>query len=203
MYYNEQQLIERVKQLPDFKTKLNSSIPSNYWIIGIRSENDEPNKFDDVFYLMKGETIIIETTGTTNPGTPVLKGGYLKYNKDGAAVIAADRIYPDCWKYRLHNKKIPALCQWWKGETQPIDYFRDGDGDNKSEEIGKLYSGWVGLNFHADEYDIEEDNRDDSKDIGWWSAGCQVNNQMEDYKRIIDLTKNQLVTYVPLNEFSI
>jgi len=197
MYYNPKLIIERVKQLPDFKEKL---FNGDYWICGVRSETDEPNKFDDTFYLFKGEECIIDTTGTTNPGTPVLKGGYLKYNKDGAAVVESDRIYWNVWKYGKHGGKIPALKQL----GNKITIWRDGDGDNKSEEIGKRTEGYYGINFHSDEYDINEDNRSDDAGINGWSAGCQVCNKMHDYKRIINLTKDQKnVSYVLLKEFSV
>lgn len=201
MQYASDLLIGRVKQLPEFKVKLNNLVPANYWIIGIRSEQDEPNKFDDMFYLMKGGDIVVKASGTTNPGTTVLQGGYLKYNKDGAAVVEADRIYPNVWKYRLHQGKIPALCQFWKGETEPITIFRDGDGDNKAEEIGKRTTGWYGINFHPDQFDISKDTRADNANVGDWSAGCQVCNSIDSYRKIIELTKSQSVTYVLLNQF--
>lgn len=199
MYYSEKELIERMKQLDDFKV-----VPSNYHIIGIRSSKDEPNKFDDVFNLMFGEKLILTTTGTTNPGTPVLKGGYVKYNSDGAAVVQADRIYYGVWKYRKHQGKIPALCQWWEGKTQPITIFRDNDNDDKSEEIGKKTTGYYGINFHPDQYDLNVDTRNDEREIGLWSAGCQVCNNFAEYHKIIEFTRNQgTVTYTILNEFSV
>lgn len=200
MQYLSHELIARTKQLPDFKTALNGEIPSDFWIIGIRNPEDTPNKFDDRFYLMKGEELVIDCSGTTNPGTPVLKGGFLKYNKDGAAVVESDRIYPRVWKFGLHQGKIRALLQ-----VRNITIRRDGDGDDKSEEIGKRTSGLYGINFHSDEYDIRKDDRSDDAEIGWWSAGCQVSNQMEEYNVIINSVEHQTsgVTYVLLNEFSI
>lgn len=199
MNYVGHELIERVKQLPDFKEKLKGQIPYNYWIIGIRNPEDKANKFDDMFYLMKGEEIVLQMTGTTNPGTPVLKKGYLKYNKDGAAVVEMDRIYPGLWKYGLHHGKIPALLQ-----VRPITVYRDGDNDDKSEQIGKKTTGLYGINFHPDQHDPEAFDKDDKSDIGWWSAGCQVANQMDEYKETIQLTRYQeSVTYVLLDEFSI
>lgn len=203
MYYTQLQVLTRIKQLPDFQKEWGGELPSGYWILGKRSADDEPNKFDDGFELWFHDERILETTGTTNPGTVVLQGGYTRYNKDGAAVVAADRIYPKVWKKRLHAGKVLGLCQWSKGVTLPIDYHRDGDGDKKSEEIGKLYSGWVGLNFHPDEYDFKEDDRPDDANIGWWSAGCQVCNNMDDYEKIMELVGDELIDYVLLNEFSI
>lgn len=198
MYYSAELLIQRMKQMPDFK-----GVPYHYHIIGVRNHMDEPNKFDDVFNLMYGEKLILTTSGTTNPGTPVLNGGFLKYNKDGAAVVEADRIYYGVWKYRLHNKRIPALCQWWPNKTEPITIYRDGDMDDKSEEIGKRTTGYYGINFHPDQYDINAVDKS-GENINGWSAGCQVCNVVDDYREIINLTRNQgTVTYTLLNEFSV
>ena len=63
--YNDKQLLDKVKTLPNFK-----SIPSEHWILGVRSNEDNPNSFDDKFYLFKGEEFVWMTSGTTNPGTP-------------------------------------------------------------------------------------------------------------------------------------
>ena len=194
MYYTSKELVERVKQLSDYKR-----LPENYWIIGVRNPEDAPNQFDDMFYLMLGEEIVLSTTGTTNPGTPILKRGYLRYNKDGAAVVESDRIYYNVWKYGLHRGKMPALKQLGNS----ITIYRDGDNDEKSEEIGKRTTGYYGINFHADQYNLNVADKD-SKLINSWSAGCQVCNKVHDYKEIIKLCKAQnTVTYVLLNEFSI
>lgn len=194
MHYLGEELIARVKQLQDFK-----SIPADHWIIGIRNPEDNPDKFDDMFYLMKGEELILETTGTTNAGVKVLKGGFRKYNKDGAAVLEADRIYYRVWKYGKHLGKIPALKQL----GAKVTIWRDGDLDNKSEEKGKKTSGYYGINFHPDQHNINAADKK-SDNIGGWSAGCQVCNKIEDYREIIALTKDQdRVSYCLLNEFSI
>lgn len=195
MYYIDSELIERVKGLSDFKY-----IPKDLWIIGIRNPEDNPDRFDDVFYLMRHDRMILETTGTTNPGLSILKGGFKRYNSDGAAVVESDRIYYNVWKYGLHQGKMPALKQL----GNKITIWRDGDCDHLSEEQGKRTSGYYGINFHADQYDLSKDVRSDNAKIGGWSAGCQVCNVIEDYRKIIELTKDQKsVTYCLLKEFSI
>ena len=194
MNYVASELIERIKQMPDFK-----EIPNNYWIIGIRNPEDNPDKFDDRFYLMKGEELILDTTGTTNPGVKILKGGFKAFNKEGAAVAESDRIYYNLWVPGLHQGKMPALRQ----QGAPITIYRDGDGDEKSEEIGRRTNGYYGINFHADQYNIKGIDKDSDR-IGAWSAGCQVCNNMKDYNKIIETIGNQnRVTYALLKEFSI
>jgi len=194
MFYVDKELIARVKQLQDFKY-----IPKGYWIIGIRNPEDNPDRFDDMFYLMHSDQLIMETSGTTNPGLSILQGGFKKYNSDGAAIVEADRIYYDVWKYGLHLGKTPALKQLGAS----ITVWRDGDMDRMSEEKGKRTTGYYGINFHPDQRDINGPDKNSDR-IGGWSAGCQVCNKIDDYRKIIEFVKNQSnVTYCILNEFSI
>jgi len=191
--YNDKELLNKVKSLSSFK-----SVPQGYWILGIRSNEDAANKFDDKFYLFNGELFVTVTTGTTNPGTPVLEGGFLKYNKLGAAVLKANEWYYDVWTYGLHMGKMPALKQ-----VGNFIVFRDGDGDEKSEEIGIPIKGsGYGINFHAATYDSNFKGLQEN--IGNWSAGCQVVNNKQKHLEIIKLVKPQKkVTYVLLNEFEV
>jgi hypothetical protein len=187
--YNDKQILDRVKSLKSFK-----GIPQGYWIVGVRSEEDAPNKYDDKFYLFNGEQFVKVVTGTTNPGTPILQGGFLKYNRVGAAVVKADEVYYDVWKFGLHQGKMPALKQ-----VGPFIVYRDGDKDGKSEEIGAPITGsGYGINFHTCSYL----DKVVGENIGGWSAGCQVINNTEQYYMIINLIKNQSrVTYCLLKEF--
>jgi hypothetical protein len=195
MYYLAEELVARVKQLDDFKY-----IPKGYWIIGIRNPEDNPDRFDDMFYLMFNDELVMETTGTTNPGVKILAGGFKRYNNQGAALVQSDRIYYNVWKYGMHLGKQPALKQL----GAEITIYRDGDMDHFSEEIGPTTSGYYGINFHSDQHDLSSDTRDDDRNIGGWSAGCQVCNRIEDYRKFIESCKDQnSVTYCLLKEFSI
>ena len=194
MYYEGKDIIAKMKEARGFK-----SVPQDYHIVGVRSHDDEPNKFDDSLSLFYGEKLILTTSGTTNPGTTVLKGGFLKYNKDGAAVVESNRVYYNVWKYGLHAGKIPALKQLGNA----ITIWRDGDRDGKSEEIGKRTTGYYGINFHCDQYDINGPDKA-GENINGWSAGCMVCNNIEDYRKIIELCKKQKnVTFTLLNEFPV
>jgi hypothetical protein len=197
--YTDKQLLDRVKKLSNFKI-----IPEGYWILGVRSQADTPNIYDDKFYLFNGEKFILWTTGTTNPGETILKGGWRNLNSDGAFVIKSDYWHYNLWQYGLHNGKIPALRQTG---SQVVGY-RDGNNNSKAEEVGKEVKGWFGINFHFNSYNIVEKGLWTTLRgvVSWvingWSAGCQVANNAEDYKKIIDLCKNQkFVTYCLLKEF--
>lgn len=189
--YTDKELLDRVKSLPNFK-----SIPKDYWILGVRSNEDTPNIYDDKFYLFKGEEFIEVTTGTTNPGTPALIGGWRKNKTKGAFVIKADYWHYNLWRGGLHKGKMKALLQ-----VGTVTGYRDNNDNNKAEEIGNiLEEKWIGINFHFNTYNLV------SKVINWvigeWSYGCQVPNNKEKYDIFIKNTYNQkYTTYVLLNEW--
>ena len=127
--YTDKELLNQVKALPDF-----NGYPKNRWIIGVRSSEDHPNIFDDKFYIFKGTKFQMVLTGTTNPGTTILRR-FEKFNSIGSAIPKANNWYYDIWIYGLHRNRIPALLQ--RGRT--ISVYRDGNRDEKSDETGKLY----------------------------------------------------------------
>lgn len=188
--YTDKELLDRVKSLNNFKL-----IPYGYWILGVRSNEDTSNVYDDKFYLFFGEKFICVTTGTTNPGTPILKGGYLSYNKDGAFVLKSDWWHYNMWTPGYHNGKMKALRQ-----VSNVFGFRDGNKNDKSEEVGKEVVGMFGINFHANTYNALD--RVVKWFIGGWSAGCQVCNNRAEYNHIIELIGSQkYVSYCLIKEF--
>lgn len=187
--YTDKELLERVKSLDNY-----IGVPSGHWILGVRSQEDSVNKFDDKFYLFRGELFIEVSSGTTNPGQPTLKQ-FEKVNKAGAAVLKSEQWYYDVWKYGRHNGKVEALLQL----GAPVQVYRDTDKDDNSEEQGKLDTGYFGINFHPNTYNL---NKPSGTNIGWWSAGCQVLNDVNKYKTFIRLCKLQKFTsYCLINEF--
>lgn len=187
--YTDDELLKRVSSLDSFK-----KFPKGFWILGVRSKEDVPNTFDDKFYLFKGKEFIQVTSGTTNPGTPVLKS-FSKYNKMGAAVVKSDEWFYNVWGYGLHKGKMPALRQ-----KLSLKYYRDGNEDDKSEESGQVYVGNIGIDFHTVSY--KTNLFFVKKFINGWSAGCQVANNTEEYYQILDKVKDQdTVTYCLIKEF--
>ena len=100
---------------------------------------------------------------------------------------------------------MPALKQL----GAPILVYRDGNKNNKAEEIGKPIKGWYGINFHTNTYDFSAKNLKIKKsDINNWSAGCQVPNdrakyveQMNFFREALKRGAQKYVTYVLINEF--
>lgn len=198
--YTDKELLDRVKSLDTFKY-----IPKGRWILGVRSNEDTYNVYDDKFYEFEGEEFIRVVTGTTNAGANVLAGGYLKYSKKGVAVLKADEWYYGVWSYGMHRGKIPALLQIGRR----VKVYRDGNKNRKVEEIGNYESGWFGINYHTNTYNFSLANL---KVVQWlignWSAGCQVVNnrmayleQMHHFKELLESGKQIMVTYCLINEF--
>ena len=187
--YKDTELLARVKELESF-----NGIPSGRWILGVRSNEDNPNSFDDKFYLFDAEKFVDVLKGTTNPGTPVLSN-FEKVNKDGAAILKADEWYYNVWHFGSHHGKVDALLQL--GSKMIV--YRDTDKDNKSEQIGKMQIGYFGINFHPNTYNKSGKG---SEAIGGWSAGCMVVNDLKYNQTIKWFKENQkVVTYCLINEF--
>jgi hypothetical protein len=198
--YTDKELLDRVRELPNFK-----NIPKQRWILGVRSNEDVFNSYDDKFYEFEGEKFIRVLTGTTNAGSGVLRGGFLKYNKRGVAVLKADEWYYNVWSYGLHRGKMPALIQ----NGRRVKVYRDGNKNTKIEQIGEPELGWFGINYHTNTYDFSLANLKVVKwAIGYWSAGCQVINdrkkyidQIEYYKKAFQSGEQIMVTFCLINEF--
>jgi hypothetical protein len=187
--YTTEQLLERVEELKSFE-----GLPKDYWILGVQSEEDTYNEFDDKFYLFYNDIFVYVVTGTTNAGTTGLLH-YDRYINKGVAVIKTDEWYYDLWTYGLHHNKMPSLKQ-----VNEIKYFRDWNKNVKIEEIGEIYEGKMGINFHTVTYQGRISFI--KKFIGGWSTGCQVVNNVKKYYKFLDKVKFQdYVTYCLIKEF--
>ena len=187
--YTDEELLYKARLTPGF-----DGFPTGYWILGVQSQEDEYNKFDDKFYLYKGTKFIMVTSGTTNAGLTGLQN-YSKYNKDGCAVIKTDEWYYGLWRPGKHRGKMQALRQ-----VRKIKYYRDGDRDKNAEQTGKMYEGLIGINFHTVSYQHKVGFI--RKLVGGWSVGCQVVNNVEDYYKILKFIGNQRdVSYCLIKEF--
>jgi hypothetical protein len=193
MNYTDKQLLDKVKSLPDFKY-----IPEDYWAIFVRSKADKPDAFDDYCFLYKGEKFITYSTCTTNPGAPILTGGWKKYTSKGAALIKVNQWMYRCFKFGLHAGKMRALRQ-----IKNIWYHRDNNNNNKAEEIGNAEFALYNTNIHSNSYSLFQKIKIKmGQIIGNWSAGCLVLNQQEPYEKMINLTEKQPdFTAVIISEF--
>lgn len=187
--YTDKQLLDRVASLKSFK-----SFPKNYWLIGIRSNLDKFNTFDDKFFLFKGEQFIEVYLGTTNAGNDLIK----PTNSRGEAVLKSNEIYYDCWSRGKHRGKVAAYVQ-----VLPLLIHRDNDRDKKIEELGVPKAETVGINIHPASYNSSSDEVKSL--INGWSQGCQVfakRGGSNSFNSFMKKTEGQLrLTYCLLQEF--
>jgi hypothetical protein len=186
--YTDKQLLDKVSSLSSFK-----EFPKGYWLLGIQSDEDKFNTFDDKFYLFKGKEFVLVTSGTTNAGKSAIEG-FEKYNKLGVAVIKTNEWYYDLWQSGLHKGKMQALRQ-----ISPIKHYRDNNKNTKIEEIGEVYNKIIYCNFHTNSYDRWTQIK--RFVIGGWSACCQVCNDPISYYKILELIGKEKVSYCLLKEF--
>lgn len=181
--YPDAELISKVKSLKSYDSS--RALP-NFLLIVVRSQEDEPNVFDDKVYLFVNGKCLKVTSCTSNSGTPSLLGGWKKSNGKGTAVIKSDEIYYDAFMksdgkaVRHHQGKMECLRQ-----MVPFKYFRDNNNNNKTDEIGNIEIANNSTNFHFNSYDFTI--KLVKTIIGAWSEGCIVCNVIQDYLDILNL----------------
>lgn len=187
--YTDSQIIDKVQEIGGF------FFDGRYTMVGIQSQADRFNMFDDKFYIYDGYEFKMVTTGTTNPGAEVLLK-YELYNLPGAAVWKLNQFYRGIYEPGLHKGKMKALRQ-----VEPIYYYRDTNKNQLSEEIGKVQYGLIGANNHGVSYDPFSNK--EIMLINSWSFGCQVMNRMSDYRNWINAAwkRNRSVSYAILKEW--
>lgn len=204
--YTDKQLLERIKKLPSFK-----GFPDGYFIIGVRSNEDSFDTYDDKFYIyfndhhmtdrIDGIRFCEVLTGTTNPGGKILKGGFLRFNKKGAAILRSDWCHYDMWYATYRDSR-----GWELRQGKPTWIYRDGDMDEKSEELGDPILQNAGINWHTNTFKWY--NSVVNWFIGSWSAGCQVTNVRDKFVSWVKVFNRRrqsgaqkYITYFLIKEF--
>lgn len=159
-----------------------------FMLVGIRSNANIPNEFDDLVGVVEGDKISWYTA-TTNPGTHWLKN---LLNPKGAALLKPGQ-WVDSWKVGMHQGKYEALTQ-----VKSITVYRDSNKNLIAEESSVEDTGLFGINIHrANPNGI-------SKFIDKWSAGCQVLNNSTEFAELLNKCKSsglKSFTYTLLKEF--
>lgn len=159
-----------------------------FHVIGVRSNADVPDRFDDSIYLYDNGELLYFEKATTNPGAHWLQN-FL--NKSGTAVLKLGQ-YINTWIIGKHQGLYKALVQ-----IRPVTVWRDADKDLKSE-TGKEDTGMFGINIHRANPSIT------SVLIGKWSAGCQVLANPVEFDTLISRCERSAktqFTYTLLQEF--
>lgn len=193
--YTDKELLDRVQELRSF-----DCLPGGYWIIGVRSQEDRYNEYDDKFYLYLGDTFIMRLPGTTNSGGYGL-ANFFKWNRLGTAHVKSDEWYYGVYMksngkgIRHHNSRIPCLRQ-----IRSFKYYRDGNKDRKVDEVGRIHTGIIGANFHPNSYSTTMEAL--ALYINGWSTACQVTNDIKNYYRMLDILPDGTpITYCLIKEF--
>lgn len=155
-------------------------------IIGIRTKNSKPNLFNDLFYVIKQDTIVFKGAGTTISGKHWLLN---PMNTKGTAVLKSGQYQ---YKLGTHNG-YEAFVQ-----AAPVIVFRDNDKDEIAEETTTLDTGWFGINIHRAAKGWI------SKFVDKWSAGCQVWQDSVLFEQIVAVAKGsgqKTFNYTLLKEF--
>lgn len=171
-------------------TYLGMSIP-DFHLVGIRSQESIPDKFDDSFYILNNHTTGLPFACTTNPGKDYLLA---PMNPNGTAILVGDKQYYNCFKLGLHKGK-EALIQ-----CKDLLIYRDNDKDIYAEELGNIQIAKPECRI-----DIHQANSEwTSIIIGRWSAGCQVIANPENFQVLLKeckATAKGFFTYTLLNEW--
>ena len=171
---------------------LGMKIP-DFHIVGIRSVEDAPDKFDDLMmliYKLGGQWVCHYYSCTTNPGVHWLQNFA---NPKGSGILKSDQQCFNAYQIGKHKGMYDALVQ-----VREVTVFRDTDKDMKAEETGVLDTGLFGLNIHHANKDLV------SVVVGKWSAACQVLNNPKDFAQLMQLCKEssqRFFTYTLLKEW--
>ena len=159
----------------------------NLNIIGIRTPDDDANKFNDrMCVVYKDEQGWVTRTWrcTTDPGT------YWRehpMNVSGTAILVPGQ-YRGAYKIGLHRGSYEALVQ--RGGR--VRLYRDANMDDildmEPEDISDPT--YAGINIHR------ASTRDGgSENVDKWSAGCQVFADPDDFECFMNIAKKSAETY--------
>lgn len=176
--YSDRELLERCREIQNFK-----GFPETYWICAVRSNEDEEDRFDDKLYVFKGMKFVEVTSCTTNKGN------------SGTGVVLADHWNYGCYQFGKHKGRAYAGVQ-----RKGIPYRRDFTKDGKTNPTTEIMNDIRGFNFHGASHDLSQ--KVVKKNIGGWSEGCIVCNNIPQFARIIEyFRKQEVFSMIILNEF--
>jgi hypothetical protein len=170
----------------------------NVNIIGVRSDEDIFNKFDDALVVIYRDTKknweVRSYSITTDPGKIWLEK---PMNSKGCAVLVPNQ-YRGVYKIDGHGKtRYPALCQ----RLGEVEVYRDSDLNNEIDrDAGTIDKGMFGINIHRSRKTGEADL------VNSYSAGCQVFKNTTDFNDFMKLANKSSdkfgnsFTYTLLNE---
>jgi hypothetical protein len=158
----------------------------NVNIIGVRSNQEKANEFDDGLLLIYRDDdkdwIVHSYQITTDVGIRYLK---TPINEDGAAILVPGQ-YRGVYKVAKHRGKYDALCQ----KNGKVKVWRDDDRDKILDmDDSTIQEGYFGINIHRAAV-VGETER-----VNGYSAGCQVFKSARDFNEFMALIKLSVKKY--------
>jgi hypothetical protein len=146
-------------------------------IVGRRSKNTIPNKFDDkMFVFWKNDDNDWEGKEyniTTDPATYFLQN---PLSNLGSAILKEGQ-YVDSYGIGMHRNSYEAVVQ-----KKPVVVYRDYNRDAILDwNNGREETGLFGINLHK--------AGANTADIGKYSAGCQVFANVSDFEEFMNLAR--------------
>ncbi len=151
------------------------TLHDNFNIFGLRNETRiEDDIFNDKIVVTSGGKIHV-FNATVDPGVYYTNNpGKVK----GVAHLCLGQ-YKNAYVIGKH-KGYTALCQW----GNEVTVWRDLNRNFKHDNTDRFDSGYFGINIHRAHSKIKAEN------IGKYSAGCQVIQSPEDFKKLMELVFN-------------
>ncbi len=161
------------------------SRPFELNIVGVRSDNIIPNRFDDLIYVFfrnaAGKITEHRFFATTDPGTYWLQN---PMNPQGTAILKQGQ-YINAYGIGLHRGKYLALVQ-----KRPVTVIRDYDRNAVLDFMnGREETGLFGINIHR------ASENGTTKSVDQFSAGCQVFADAAHFNQFMSLCERHRQLY--------
>ena len=166
---------------------LESKKPWNVNIIGVRSEVDMFNEFDDMLAVVyrdsRANWEVRTYPITTDPGKIWQQQ---PMNSKGCAILVPDQ-YRGVYKIDGHGKtRYPAMCQ----RLGNVKVYRDANLNQEHDrDAGTITEGMYGINIHRSRKSGE------ATFVDSYSAGCQVFKNASDFKDFMSLANKSADRY--------
>lgn len=153
-------------------------------IIGVRSNSQITDKFDDYIYVcFKNGMGVWENhrfNATTDPGMHFINK---PMNSAGTAILKQGQ-YKGTYQLGLHRGKYKALVQ-----RKPVKVYRSKNSSRDIDSKKATQTGQFGINIHHAKGDGT------TEDVDRFSAGCQVIANINDFKKLISFAEQHAKLY--------
>ncbi len=180
--YDNITLDQTLKAMENKGYRIFSSEPYDINMVGIRTNDPDTSKFNDIFicfYMEHGNWIFKAWKCTTDPGLYWLAN---PMNVDGTAILKPGQ-YRGGFKLGKHRNSYEALQQ-----RIALPVYRDRSKDKVMDfDEDSVQEGYYGINIHR-----AGSREDGSTYNDKWSAGCQVFSVRSEFEDFITIVKQSV-----------